>query len=56
MASTAGIGLKCEYCDNTQRSEKAADVGMCDEHYMASLWYCEECKSPEKSICRHKSA
>ena len=54
MASTAGVGLVCEYCEELQTSEKAANYGMCDSHFKSSLWYCEKCKSYEGNWCDHK--
>lgn len=54
MASTAGIGLVCEYCEEMQTTEKAADYGMCNDCFERSDWFCESCKSPEGSFCDHK--
>jgi hypothetical protein len=56
MASTAGIGLICEapYCKNMQTSEKAANYGLCDEHFKATNWDCERCGAEEYQWCAHR--
>ena len=51
---TAGVGLICEYCEELQTSEKAANYGMCDGHYKGSLYECEKCGAGEFQWCGHK--
>jgi prepilin-type processing-associated H-X9-DG protein len=50
------VNENCEvtFCEDKQTSEMASNYGMCDGHYLGSLWDCERCLSDEGSWCRHK--
>ena len=50
------LGKDCEitFCNDKQTTQRGANYGMCDGHYMGSLRECERCLSDEGSWCPHK--
>jgi len=50
------LGKECEldYCYDKQTTQDGANYGMCEGHWLGSLWYCDRCKSDEGYWCWHK--